>query len=62
MSPGAYARAHDLIDLSRVLSEKAHERANRRSGGQGCDCDEGRPCFEHRVAHRLLRIIERRST
>jgi hypothetical protein len=60
-SPDRYARAHDLIELSRVLSEKAYQRADRRSGGYGCNCDEGRPCFEHRAAHRLLSIVESRG-
>jgi hypothetical protein len=61
LSPARYARAADLIDLSRELSAKAHARAVRRSEFPSCNCDEGRPCFEHRAAHRLLSIVESRG-
>jgi hypothetical protein len=61
MPPVRFAQVTDLIDLSRDLSAKAHARAVRRSGFPSCNCDEGRPCREHRAAHRLLSIVESRG-
>lgn len=61
MPPARFAQVTDLIDLSRDLSAKAHARAVRRSGFPSCNCDEGRPCREHRAALRLVSIVESRG-
>jgi hypothetical protein len=61
MPTARFAQVSDLIDLAASLSAKAHARAIRRSGFPSCNCDEGRPCFEHRAAHRLLSIVELRA-
>lgn len=57
----SHARAKRQIALIEHLSGEAWDRANKRSGGHGCGCDEHVECRTHRAAHRLARIVSRRE-